>query len=123
MILRRLRRWLLGERVVVVDAGTPPSEWTREDTERLRSFLRSRSGAKLVTMLRQLTVTEALSAIHAEAGKLPWANGKAAGVVQVVQLLDRLAKQAEPEAKADPSVPTDDLEWLTHERSDEDRRH
>lgn len=120
MIKRFLRRLLGLPGLVVVDAMTvPPPEWLPSDAERLRVFLRTESGSKLVTMLRQLTVREALSAIHAEAGKLPWASGKAAGVVQMVQMLDRMAQVAEPQAPADPSVPTDDLAWLNHERSDE----
>lgn len=117
MIRRILLRLLGGP--VVVDASTAPPEWLPSDAERLRAFFKTESGSKLVTMLRQLTVRESLSAIHAEAGKLPWASGKAAGVVQMVQMLDRMALVAEPEAPVGPGIPTDDLGWLNHERNDE----
>ena len=96
--------------VVLVTEEVP--DWTQVDAGHLKSFMRSGTGLKLGVMLRQLTVREALSAIHAEPEKLPWTAGKAAGVTQVVQMLDGLALSRERVETVDPKVPTDDLSWL-----------
>ena len=104
--------------VVLVTEEVP--EWTTVDAGHLKAFMRSETGLKLGVMLRQLTVREALSAIHAEPEKLPWMNGKAAGVMQMVQMLDRMALVQDREAAVDPKGPTDDLSWLhdDNERKD-----
>lgn len=104
--------------VVLITEETP--EWTVVDAGRLKAFMRSETGAKLGVMLRQLTVREALSAIHAEPEKLPWRNGKAAGVVQVVQMLDQMTLVQDREAAVDPRVPTDDLSWLNDDNERKD---
>ena len=103
--------------VVLVTEEVP--EWTQADVSQLRAFMRSGTGLKLGVMLRQLTVREALSAIHAEPEKLPWTAGKAAGVTQVVQMLDRMALSQERVETVDPKVPTDDLSWL---KDDDEQR-
>ena len=93
----------------------PPPDWTAEDAERLRVFLAGETGLKFVAVVRRLTTTTALAAMHADQSKLRWQCGFAAGVQGTAENIDQLARWQEQAAEPAKGVPTDDLEWM-HER-------
>lgn len=97
-------------------------EWTDVDARLLRTFLQSRAGGKLGTMLRALIVREAQGAIHAEAEKLSWRCGHASGVQTAVETIDALARWETAEAPKDDR-PTDDLSWLHDDHGTDDDRN
>lgn len=110
--MHRLRQWLKRRLFTIATDYVPVPEWEQADAVRLRAFLASETGRKLGTQLRGLTVTGALSAIHAQSERMAWQCGHAAGVQQAVQVIDQLAQwQAAPE-EPKPDVPTDDLSFL-----------
>lgn len=109
----RLRHWLRLRLLAFATDYTPPVEWTKADSERLRAFMKGETGLKLAAQLRGLTFRGTLGAVHSVPEKLPWQCGHAAGMQNAVQILDQLANwNAEPDQQAAAGTPTDDLTWL-----------